>query len=112
MKKKNMKTLFVIFAVGLLMAITASLLTGIVNAPIITEHDFNFSVTYQLDGEAKTLDGVYRCYFQGNGSGDEPQERYYGGEHLTNPSEEHPEEYTIAQKDDLELCIVTYFSDR
>ena len=89
MKKKNMKTLFVIFAVGLLMAITASLLTGIVNAPVITEHDFNFSVTYQLDGEAKTLDGVYRCYFQGNGSGDEPQERYYGGEHLTNPSEEH-----------------------
>ena len=45
MKKKNMKTLFVIFAVGLLMAITASLFTGIVNAPVITEHDFNFAVT-------------------------------------------------------------------
>ena len=112
MKKKNMKTLFVIFAVGLLMAITASLLTGIVKAPVITQHDFNFAVTYQLDGETKTLNGVYRCCFQGNGTGDEPQERYYGSEHLSNPSEEHPSEYTIAQKDDLELCIVTYFSDR
>ena len=89
MKQKKIKTLFVILTVGLLMAIAASLLTGIVNAPVITEHDFNFTVTYQLDGETKTLDGVYRCYFQGNGTGDEPQERYYGGEHLTNPSEEH-----------------------
>ena len=112
MKQKKIKTLFVILAVGLLMAIAASLLTGIVKAPVFTEHDFSFAVTYQLDGETKTLDGVYRCRFQGNGTGDEPQERYYSGEHLTNSSEEHPEEYTIAQKDDLELCIVTYFSDR
>ena len=112
MKQKKIKTLFVILAVGLLMAIAASLLTGIVKAPVITEHDFNFAVTYRLDGETKTLAGVYRCYFHGNGTGDEPQERYYGGEHLSNPSAEHPAEYTIAQKDDLELCIVTYFSDR
>ena len=89
MKNKSLRIPSIILAVGLVMAIVASLLTGIIKAPVITDHDFPFTVTYRLDGEAKTLDGVYRCYFQGNGSGDEPQERYYGGEHLTNPSEEH-----------------------
>ena len=111
MKQNSLRTTAIILAVGFLLAIAACLLTGIVKAPVITEHDFNFAITYQLDGETKTLDGVYRCCFQSTGLGDEPQERYYSGEHLSNPSEEHPEEYTIAQKDDLELCIVTYFSD-
>ena len=112
MKQKSLRTTAVILAVGFLLAIAACLLTGIVKAPVITEHDFSFAVTYRLDGETKTLDGVYRCSFQSTGKGDEPQERYYSGKHLSNPSEEHPAEYTIAQKDDLELCIVTYFSDR
>ena len=112
MKQKRLKTTAIILAVGFVLAIAACLLTAIVKAPVITEHDFPFAVTYQLNDETKTLEGVYRCYFTANGSGDEPQERYYAGEHLSNPSEEHPAEYTIAQKDDLELCIVTYFSDR
>ena len=111
MKQKSLRTAAIILAVGFLLTIAACLLTGIVKAPVITEHDFSFAVTYRLDGETKTLDGVYRCCFQSTGKGDEPQERYYTGEHLSNPSEEHPAEYTIAQKDDLELCIVTYFSD-
>ena len=111
MKQKSLRTTAVILAVGFLLAIAACLLTGIVKVPVITEHDFSFAVTYRLDGETKTLDGVYRCCFQSTGTGDEPQERYYSGKHLSNPSEEHPAEYTIAQKDDLELCIVTYFSD-
>ena len=111
MKQKSLRTTAIILAVGFVLAIAACLLTGIVKTPVITEHDFSFAVTYQLDGETKTLDGIYRCYFTSTGKGDEPQERYYSGEHLSNPSEEHPSEYTIAQKDDLELCIVTYFSD-
>ena len=111
MKQKSLRTTAIILAVGFLLTIAACLLTGIVKAPVITEHDFSFAVTYRLDGETKTLDGVYRCCFQSTGKGDEPQERYYSGEHLSNPSEDHPSEYTIAQKDDLELCIVTYFSD-
>lgn len=112
MKNNPLKTTAIILAVGFVLAIAASLLTGMVKAPVITGHDFPFAVTYRLEGETKTLDGVYRCSFSSTGHGAEPLERYYTGEHLSNPSEEHPEEYTIAQKDDLELCIVTFFSDR
>jgi hypothetical protein len=111
-EKKKLQTLSIILAVGLVMAIAASLLTGIVKAPVITEHDFPFTVTYRLDGETKTLEGVYRCQFRSTGQGTDPLNRYYEGEHLLNPAEEHPAAYTIAQKDGLELCIVTIFSNR
>ncbi len=112
MQKKNLKTLSIILAVGLVLAIAACLLTGIVKAPVITEQDFPFTVTYRLDGNTKTLEGIYRCHFRSTGNGTDPLDRYYEGEHLLNPAEEHPAAYTIAQKDGLELCIVTVFSNR
>lgn len=112
MNKKSLKTLSIIFSIGLLLAVAASLLTGIVKAPVITEHDFPFAVTYRLDGETKTLEGVYRGRFISAGKGTDPLERYYEGEYLLNPANEHPAAYTIAQKDGLELCIVAIFSAR
>lgn len=112
MKNKSLKIPSIILAVGLVLAIVASLLTGIVKAPVITEHDFPFTVTYRLDGETKALEGVYRCHFRSTGKGTDPLDRYYEGEHLLNPAEEHPAAYTIAEKDGLELCIVTVFSNR
>ena len=112
MKNKSLRIPSIILAVGLVMAIVASLLTGIIKAPVITDHDFPFTVTYRLDGETKALEGVYRCHFRSTGKGTDPLNRYYEGEHLLNPAKEHPAAYTIAQKDELELCIVTIFSDR
>lgn len=112
MNNKRLKTLSIILTVGLLMAIVASFLTGIVRAPLITGHDFHFTVNYQLNGETKSLEGVYRCHFQSTGKGTDPMNRYYEGTHLLNPAEEHPAAYTIDQKEGLELCIVTLFSDR
>ena len=110
MKHNRLKIPSIILAVGLVMAIVASLLTGIVKVPVITEHDFPFTVTYRLDGETKTLEGIYRCHFRSTGKGTDPLDRYYEGEYLLRPAEEHPAAYTIAQKDGLELCIVTILS--
>ena len=111
MKKKSLKIPLIILTIGLIMAIAAYLFTGIVKVPVITEHDFHFTVTYQLDGETKTHEGVYRCAFRSTGKGTDPLERYYEGTYLSNPSEYHPAAHTIAQQDGLELCIVTSFND-
>lgn len=112
MKNKTLKLPCIILAVGLVLAIIASLLTGIVKAPAITEQDFPYSVTYTLNGETQTLEGVYRCQFRSTGKGTDPLNRYYEGTYLNITSEYHPAAYTIAQKDGLELCIVTIFSDK
>ena len=112
MKMKSLKIPAIIIAIGLVAAILASLLTGIVKEPAITEHDFPYSVTYTLNGEPQTLEGVYRCRFISTGKGTDPLERYYEGSYLNITSEYHPAAYTIAQEDGLELCIVSIFSDK
>ena len=111
MKNKSLKIPAVILVVGLALALVAYMLTGMVKAPAITQHDFDFAVNYQLDGETRTLEGVYRCRFRSVGVGTNPLERYYEGEYLSNPSQDHAAAHTIAQKDGLELCIVAIFSD-
>ena len=112
MKIKNLKVPAIIIAIGLVLAIVASMLTGIVKEPTIQEHDFHYTVNYTLNGEPQTLEGVYRCRFTSVGEGTDPLMRYYEGDHLTVTSENHPAAYTIAEADGLELCIVTVFSNR
>ena len=112
MKSKDMRILAVILALGLIAAVAVSLVTCIVRKPAITQQEFPYSVTYQLDGETHTLEGIYHCRFAYTGHGSEPLVRYYEGTYLTNPDEVHPGSHTIAEKDGLELCIVTVFFDR
>jgi hypothetical protein len=112
MKNSSLKTPAIILVIGLVLCIAASMLTGIVKAPVITEHDFPYSVTYTLNGETKTYEGVYRCQFTSTGKGIDPLERYYEGTYLKLTSEYHPAAYTIEKKDGLELCIITIFSNK
>ena len=112
MKIRSLKVPAIIIAIGLIAAIAASLLTGMVKEPAITEYDFPYTVTYTLDGETRTFEGVYKCRFLFTGKGTDPLERYYEGTYLTTTSEYHPAAYTVAEKDGLELCIVTVFSNK
>ena len=111
MKNNSLKIPAILMTVGLVLAILVSALTGMVKEPVITDQDFHYSVTYQLEGETKTFEGVYNCRFTSVGNGTNPLARYYEGTYLTVSSENHPAAYTIAEKDGLELCIVTIFSN-
>lgn len=106
---KRLKIPAIVLAIGIVVAVVAGLLTCITKAPTITEHDFDYSVTYKLDGKTETIDGVYKIKFDYTGVGIDPKERYYKGQHLVDS--DHPGAYTIAQKDDLELRIVFIFTD-
>ena len=111
MKNKTLKIPAIILIVGFIAAIAAYLLTGIIKTPIITEQDFNYSVTYKLNGETQIYEGVYRCRFEFVGEGIDPLERYYEGDYLSNPDDGYSAAYTIAKKDGLKLCIVNIFSN-
>ena len=60
MKSQSLKIPSIIIAIGLVLCLVVSLFAGIMKEPVITEHDFNYAATYRLDGETKTLEGVYR----------------------------------------------------
>ena len=111
MKNNSLKIPALIIAIGFVLALAASMLTGMVREPVITEHDFPFSVTYRLNGETKTLEGVYNCRFSSTGDGTGPLDRYYEGTHVTNTADVYSGAYTIAEADGYELCIVIIFSD-
>lgn len=111
MKHRSLKLPAVIIAIGLVLSFVASLFAGFILTPIVTEHDFNYSVTYELNGEIKTLEGVYTCRFDGYSEGENPRNRHYIGEYTVNGQKTLHQTYTIAQNDGAELYIVTAFNN-
>lgn len=108
---KNLKLPAIIIACGLILAILACLAVGATKVPTITEHSFNYSVTYKLDGETRILEGVYKCVFDGYSEGENPRDRYYTGEYTVDGQTTYSHSHKIAAKDGYELHIVTVFNE-
>ena len=107
MKSQSLKIPSIIIAIGLVLCLVVSLFAGIMKEPVITEHDFNYAATYRLNGETKTLEGVYRVRYVSTSEGND---RYYEGFYPTEPEAGVPEYHTIAEKDGLRLQVVFIFS--
>ena len=107
MKSQSLELPSIIIIIGLVLCLVASLFAGIMKEPVITEHDFNYAATYRLDGETKTLEGVYRVQYVSTSEGND---RYYEGFYLAEPEAGVPEYHTIAEKDGLRLQVVFIFS--
>lgn len=111
MAMKSLKILVLILAIGLVLSLIVCLLANIIMTPSITEHEFPYSVTYELNGETKILEGVYKCTYEGFREGENPRDRYYTGEFIIDSQSTYAHTYTIAEKDGAELYIVTWFND-
>ena len=111
MKMKSIRIPALILAIGLVLTLVVCLFTNIIMTPAITEQDFKYSVTYKLCGETKTLEGVYKCTYEGFSEGEDPCDRYYTGEYTVDGQTTLSHTYTIAEKDGAELYIVTLFND-
>ena len=109
--KNKLRIPAMLFAIALVLAVVASLITNITVTPAITQHDFPYSVTYTLNGETKTMEGIYRCSYAGFPQGQDPTDRYYNKEYIVNGQPGLSHAYTIAEKDGAELYIVTLFND-
>lgn len=111
MRLKVLKIPAIIMVIGLVLCLAAYFLTGILKEPTIKEQDFHYSVTYKLDGETKTIDGVYRVRFSFTGEGIDPLERYYDGYYLSeSDASGEPLAHVLAKKDDLVLRVVFIFT--
>ena len=73
MKKVNFKSIAIGFVLGLLTAaVGAAVIAGAFNGafrsipkPDIRESEFDFALTYEVDGETKKIEGTYVCEFEG-----------------------------------------------
>ena len=111
MPNKSLKTPAIILAVGLVLCVVACLLVGILKTPTITQQDFRYSATYQINGETKTLEGIYRCEFVSTGEGVDPQGRYYTGYYPEAPDQSWPDSHIIARNGDQTLEIIFIFAE-
>ena len=109
MKIKTLKLPLIIIAIGVIVAIIGSLLTCINKTPTITSSDFNYSVTYKLNGETKTVTGVYRCNYYAENEKLDPLERWYNGQFLGETVNDYPKSLILEKKGDYELQIIFIF---
>ena len=106
MNSKKMKLPIIILAIGLFLAVAACFFTGIMKEPTIKEHDFEYSVTYSVDGEVKIHKGSYQCSFIGYDGHDDPTIRLYDGVHKVDGNVSESSWFTVAHKDGVELSLI------
>lgn len=106
MNTQKFKLPILIIVIGMLIAVVGNLITCLIKEPVIKEQDFEYSISYRIDGEEKTLDGIFKCSFVGNSLYGLTNAREYTGVHVQNGVELYERAFTVAQKDGIELCVV------
>ena len=79
MSVKKLRFPAMILASTVLLMLVVSVFFGIAMKPTITEHAFDFSITYELNGETKTIEDVYSVRYVRNGGYADTKERIYQG---------------------------------
>ena len=79
MKTNKMRLPAIILAVTIFVMALYVLVSCIALKPTVTEKDFAFSITYELDGETKTINDVYSVRYVGNSGYSDTKERVYDG---------------------------------
>ena len=119
---KNKKIIFSGVAAGfvlvlLVSALIAALFTGVftrVPKPEIKEGEFDFALTYELDGETKKIEGIYVCKFEGTSRAIDGVGRHWKG-YIKDHSDST--DYEIKTTDegvikvDLDICADFFMSD-
>ena len=80
MKNKKLLLPAIILAVAVFAIAVCSVLSSIAKKPAVTEGEFPFSITYELDGETVTIRDVYKVHYAGNGGYADTKHRTYVGE--------------------------------
>lgn len=109
MKNKKLFLPTVIILVGVALAVVTSILFSIAKKPTITEYSFPFSITYQFNGETKTINDEFICTYTGAGKSVNPADRFYDGYLANRTALGYNGDYLIQAYDDGELLIYTNF---
>ena len=80
MKTKKLFLPAIILAVAILTTVVYSVVSNIAKKPTVTEGEFPFKITYELDGEMVTVDDVYKVHYVRNDGYADTKSRVYVGE--------------------------------
>ena len=104
MRSKKLFLLTIILVAALVMTMVSALIAGIALKPEITESEFPFSITYELDGETVTINDVYKVRYEEDKT---YKYRIYNGEICD--KEEDNTYYTLKKEETGRIELWTHF---
>ena len=107
MKNKKLFLPTIILAVAILATVVYSVISSIAFKPAITEGEFPFSITYELDGERVTIEDVYKVRYVENDGYADTKTRVYAGE--LKSSGEDDTLYTLKKGQNTRVELYTHF---
>ena len=95
----------IILGVAVLAIVAYSILSSIAFKPTVTEGEFPFSITYELDGKTVTINEVYKArYDRNDGYADTKTRVYVGG---VGDSEEGSTRYVLKREGNTRIELYT-----
>lgn len=107
MKNKKLFLPTIILAVAILATVVYSVISSIAFKPTVTEGEFPFSITYELDGERVTIEDVYKVHYVRNDGYADTKSRVYAGE--LKSSGEDAAFYTLKKDKNTRIELWTHF---
>lgn len=107
MKNKKLFLPTIILAVAILATVVYSVISSIAFKPTVTEGEFPFSITYELDGERVTIEDVYKVHYVRNDGYADTKSRVYAGE--LSSSGEDDTLYTLKKDENTRVELWTHF---
>ena len=107
MKNKKLFLPTIILAVAILATVVYSVISSIAFKPTVTEGEFPFSITYELDGERVTIEDVYKVHYVRNDGYADTKSRVYAGE--LKSSGEDDTLYTLKKDENTRVELWPHF---
>ncbi|MEE0898312.1 MAG: hypothetical protein U0L88_11895 [Acutalibacteraceae bacterium] len=107
MKSKKLLLPTIILVVAILATVVYSIISSIAFKPAVTEGEFPFSITYELDGERVTIEDVYKVHYVRNDGYADTKSRVYAGE--LKSSGEDDTLYTLKKDENTRIELWTHF---
>ena len=106
MRTKKLFVTNLILVLTIIAMVVCSVFFCVAKKPAITEHDFPFSITYELDGKTETIDAVYSVRYAGNNGYVDVTGRVYEGE-MTSDREGVDTSFVLGENQDGEFILYT-----
>ena len=108
MKMKKLRLPIIILAVTSVLMFAFCVITSIAKKPVITEQDFPFIITYELNGKTETIEDIYHAYFVGNDGYVDKTGRVYEGK-FANMQHEDDVAYVLTKTGDGQIVLHPQF---
>lgn len=107
MKNKKLFVPAIILAVAVLATVVYLFISSIALKPTVTEAEFPFKITYELDGKTVTIEDVYKVNYVPNDADDNHKGRIYEGKRLS--SGEDDTNFILKRDENSRIELCTHF---